>query len=225
MASPSTYLTVPGGVAFSRSRSQAIAASIGAREVRSQWIHYVHTAQPLDSPQQSALDQLLRYGDITDISPSFSPEDGEFDIFYIFPRTGTISPWSSQATGISHVCGLRKYVKRVERGMKISCLRGNSEYKPGFQDFLHDRMTQIMSQDEPDLQLMFSDHVPQSLQVIRLHGTDKSPKETLQEANKMNGVSAQRVLGALLTCSNSHDCARTASLQPLSAGFAPCMPG
>lgn len=190
MATLSTgaYLTIPGSVAFSQSRSRAIAASVGVQEVRAHWVHYVHISQPLESPQQSALQQLLQYGDITDIPGSFSPEEGEYDVFYVFPRTGTISPWSSQATGISHVCGLRKYVKRIERGMKISCLRADFEYKSGFQDVLYDRMTQIISQEEPDLHLMFSDHLPQPLQVIRLHGTDNSPKETLQEANMNLGL-------------------------------------
>ncbi|KAI9933143.1 hypothetical protein ASPWEDRAFT_30003 [Aspergillus wentii DTO 134E9] len=190
--SDTTYLAVPGSVAFSRSRGQAIAASIGAQDVRAQWIHYVHTSQPLDTSKQGVLEQLLRYGDITDVPASFSTEDGAFDVFYIFPRTGTISPWSSQATGISHVCGLRNHVKRIERGMKISCLRNSSEeYKPGYQDILHDRMTQVFSQEEPDLHLMFSEHSPQPLETIRLHGSDKSPKETLQEANKRLGLALE----------------------------------
>ena len=190
-ANHTTYLALPGAVAWSHSRGQAIAGSIGARDVRAQWIHYVHTSQPVGTPQQESLDQLLRYGDITDIPASFSHEDGEYDVFYVFPRTGTISPWSSQATAISHVCGLRKYVKRIERGLKISCLRADSEYKPGYQDVLHDRMTQIMSQDEPDLHLMFSEHTPEPLTVIPLHETDKPAKETLQEANKRLGLALE----------------------------------
>lgn len=189
----STYLAIPGSVAFSHSRGRAIAASIGALDVRAQWIHYVHAERPLDAQQQGVLEQLLRYGDITDVPASFGPEDGSFDVFYVFPRTGTISPWSSQATGISHVCGLRQYVKRIERGIKISCLREKSqEFKPGFEDVLHDRMTQLLSQTEPDLHLMFSEHAPQPLETIPLHGSDKSPKEVLQEANKRLGLALEQ---------------------------------
>lgn len=184
-----TYLAIPGSVAFSRSRGRAIAASIGMQDVRAQWMHYVHTSQPLEEPQRAVLEQLLRYGDITDIPPSFTPDDGQFDTFNVFPRTGTISPWSSQATGISHVCGLRKYVKRIERGMKIYCLRNaGEEYKSGYLDVLHDRMTQIISKDEPDLHLMFSEHSPQPLKTISLQGGVKSPKEVLQQANKELGL-------------------------------------
>lgn len=193
-ATPSNdaFLALPGSVAFSRSRGRAVAASIGAREVRTQWVHYVHASQPLDERQKNTLDQLLRYGDITDIPETFSAEEGPFDVFYIFPRTGTISPWSSQATAIAHVCGLRNTVNRIERGMKISCLRADSgDFKSGYQDVLHDRMTQIISQDEPDLQQMFSEQARQPLQTVQLHGSDKSPKEVLQEANKRLGLALE----------------------------------
>ncbi|OJJ83247.1 phosphoribosylformylglycinamidine synthase [Aspergillus glaucus CBS 516.65] len=191
-SSNDAFLALPGSVAFSRSRGRAVAASIGAREVRTQWVHYVHASQPLDERQKNTLDQLLRYGDITDIPETFSAEEGPFDVFYIFPRTGTISPWSSQATAIAHVCGLRNTVNRIERGMKISCLRADSgEFKSGYQDVLHDRMTQIISQDEPDLQQMFSEQARQPLQTIQLHGSDKSPKEVLQEANKRLGLALE----------------------------------
>ncbi|KAJ5197184.1 hypothetical protein N7449_007663 [Penicillium cf. viridicatum] len=189
MTSTDTYLAIPGSVAFSRSRGHAIATSIGVQDVRAQWIHYVHTTQPLDEPQRAVLEQLLQYGDITDIPPTFESTDGQFDTFYIFPRTGTVSPWSSQATGISHVCGLQKYVKRIERGMKISCLRNSAEdYKPEYMDTLHDRMTQIIGKDEPELSLMFSEHAPQPLKTISLQGGTKSPKEILQEANTELGL-------------------------------------
>ena len=184
-----TYLTLPGSVAFSQSRGHAIAANIGVRDVRAQWIHYVQTSKPLGEPQNVILEQLLHYGDISDTAPSFSDVDGSFDVFYVYPRTGTISPWSSEATSISHVCGLKSYVKRIERGIKISCLRSNSEEpRSGFLDVLHDRMTQAISKDEPDLHLMFSEHEPKPLEVIRLYGTGKTPLQVLQEANKSLGL-------------------------------------
>ncbi|KAJ5461954.1 phosphoribosylformylglycinamidine synthase [Penicillium daleae] len=189
MASTDSFLAIPGSVAFSRSRGHAIAESMGVKDVRAQWIHYVHTSQPLDQSQRAVLEQLLTYGDITDIPPSFTSNDGQFDTFYVFPRTGTISPWSSQATGIAQVCGLRQSVKRIERGMMVSCLRKEGEdYKDGYLDLLHDRMTQIIGKDEPDLKLMFSEHDRLPLKTVSLQGGDKSPKEVLQEANKELGL-------------------------------------
>lgn len=189
MAVSLTHFAIPGSVAFSQSRGRAIAASIGVRDVRAQWIHYVHAIQPLNDQQRAVLEQLLQYGDITDTESSFSDQDGSVDVYYVFPRTGTISPWSSQATAISHVCGLKKHVARIERGMKVSCLLDESQPpKAGFLDTLHDRMTQLISKNEPDLHLMFSEQDPEPLQIVRIHGSDKTPLEALQEANKTMGL-------------------------------------
>ena len=46
------------------------------------------------------------------------PKLRENEVF-VFPRKGTISPWSSKATDIFRNCAL-KSVKRVERGVKYS---------------------------------------------------------------------------------------------------------
>ncbi|OXV07037.1 hypothetical protein Egran_05193 [Elaphomyces granulatus] len=185
----SQYLAIPGTVAFSRSRGCVIAASIGAADIRAQWIHYVCLSQDLQESQRAVLEQLLQYGDIINILPSFDDGDGPLSTFYVQPRVGTISPWSSQATGISHVCGLSKVVRRIERGLKISCLwRDGGMPKSVFMDVLHDRMTQTISTDKPDLDKMFSEHPPQPLEIIPLHSGDRPPVEILEEANKRLGL-------------------------------------
>ncbi|EER41068.1 predicted protein [Histoplasma capsulatum H143] len=157
-----TYLTIPGSIAFTQSRSRSIAATIGVKDVRAQWIHYVHAAGDLQQSERAVLEQLLRYGDIVGVPGSFESTDGSFIDYHVSPRTGTISPWSSQATGISHVCGLKNTIKRIERGLRISCLlaEDRKELDTAALDVLHDRMTQMISQDEPDLHLMFSEHQP-----------------------------------------------------------------
>ncbi|KLJ13042.1 phosphoribosylformylglycinamidine synthase [Blastomyces silverae] len=191
MSSPqSTYLTIPGSIAFSQSRSRSIAESIGVKDVRAQWVHYVHAAGDLQQSERTVLEQLLHYGDIVGVPASFEPTDGPFTVYHVTPRTGTISPWSSQATGISHVCGLKSSVKRIERGLRISCLlaEGREDLDKTALDVLHDRMTQIISKDEPDLHLMFSEHQPLPLETIPLYGEGKSPVEVLQEANARLGL-------------------------------------
>ncbi|KAH8701966.1 phosphoribosylformylglycinamidine synthase [Talaromyces proteolyticus] len=189
MSAVESYLSLPGSVAFSRSRGRAIAFQIGAVDVRAQWFHYVHNSQTLEEPQRAVLEQLLQYGDITDIPPSFEKSDGLVRTFYVYPRVGTISPWSSQATGISHVCGLGKSVKRIERGLKISALFAEEKKaEDGYLDFLHDRMTQVISEEEPDLDKMFSEHPPLPLETIPLHAGEKSAVEILQDANKRLGL-------------------------------------
>lgn len=189
-SSAGVRLAIPGSVAYSLSRGHAIAASIKVRDVRAQWVHYVDLSGNLDELNRAALEQLLRYGDISDVPASFSSQDGRTVTYYVTPRVGTISPWSSQATGIAHVCGLKKLVRRVERGLKITCLLedGQDDLPHEAQDVLHDRMTQIISTNEPDLQAMFSEHSPLPLEIIPLESGDKAPIEVLQEANKRLGL-------------------------------------
>lgn len=189
-ASDSNFLVLPGSVAFSQSRSQAIATSINAQAVRAQWIHYVHITDALQEEHPIILDQLLRYGDISGIPPSFSPEDGPSQVYYVYPRMGTISPWSSQATGISHVCGLKKSVRRIERGLKISCLFADSQQKLDQKalDILHDRMTQSIDTQPPDPRVMFSEKEPLPLGIVSLDEGDKSAVEILKEANQRLGL-------------------------------------
>ncbi|KAI5293138.1 phosphoribosylformylglycinamidine synthase, partial [Ascosphaera atra] len=49
-------------------------------------------------------------------------------------------------------------------------------------------MTQNISEEEPDISLMFSEHSPLPLGIVHLENQEKSPKEILQEANKRLGL-------------------------------------
>jgi len=65
-------------------------------------------------------------------------------LVYVSPRKGTISPWSSKATSIAHVCGLGKFVERIERGIVFGLeVEGEKIDVKAFADTLHDRMTQV----------------------------------------------------------------------------------
>ena len=71
-------------------------------------------------------------------------KDRSLVLIYVSPRKGTISPWSSKATSIAHVCGLEKLVERIERGvlfgLETEC--GQVDVKL-FRDLLYDRMTEV----------------------------------------------------------------------------------
>ena len=83
----------------------------------------------------------------------------------VAPRPGTISPWSSKATDIAHICGLAG-VKRIERviaytfdfgaeagGLRISNLPSYgtvtnlSVFAAKIAPLIHDRMTQVVFGD------------------------------------------------------------------------------
>ena len=78
-------------------------------------IYCIETVEPLDDKTTLRLYSLLN------AKQEFKCNHG----FFVTPRKGTISPWSSKATEILHNCRLKK-VLRVERGIhfKISTANG-----------------------------------------------------------------------------------------------------
>ncbi|KAF2497231.1 phosphoribosylformylglycinamidine synthase [Lophium mytilinum] len=196
------YLLIPGSAAFSDFRLTRLAQAIGAVEVRAVWVHFVNPNIDLDDQELSTLEQLLQYGDspsaqdklyqilLDAVARSGDPRDPNTALFYVCPRAGTISPWSSQATSIAHVCTLEGSVKRIERGMAIAAtfaepLEADSIPKP---DSLHDRMTQTISRSPPDLNLIFAEHEPAPAKRIDLEETGSTPQEVLQKANRDLGL-------------------------------------
>ncbi|KAG9881858.1 phosphoribosylformylglycinamidine synthase-like protein, partial [Aureobasidium melanogenum] len=101
-----------------------------------------------------------------------------------------ISPWSSKATSIAHVCGLEKQIKRIERGMVIAASFKDAPETDDIPnpDVLHDRMTQTIESGPPDLDLMFAEHEPAEAQEIELFAEGSTPKEALQKANRTLGL-------------------------------------
>ena len=75
--------------------------------------------------------------------------EGECDAadFFVAPRKGTISPWSSKATDIFRNCGLRS-IKRVERGIRFLVKPALSEACCAA---LHDKMTEGVYRSLTDL--------------------------------------------------------------------------
>ena len=127
MAHP-RVVTLPGSEAYSEFRQQALALQAEVDDIKGKYIHYVDLQQPLDANAQELLSNLL--------SDGTTPVDVHGDsakIYYVLPRPGTISPWSSKATNIAQVCGLRRFVRRIERGIKIfvKLIPGETELTDG----------------------------------------------------------------------------------------------
>ena len=105
--------------------------------------------------------------------------------FFITPRIGTISPWSSKATEILKNCGL-SFVERVEKGDYFS-----SSEKINSQDLklagtsLADRMTQEIILNLNDAANLFSHLQPSSVRDIDISSQQLLP---LQQANHELGL-------------------------------------
>ncbi|KAF3914980.1 hypothetical protein ABW21_db0206336 [Orbilia brochopaga] len=187
-------------------------APVQLESISSLRLHYIHPTNPqslaiLESPRSAerrTLTQLLRYGDDADLSEPTtqllqdsieSPEftvNGLLDVLVLFasPRPGTISPWSSKATSIAHVCDMGGLISRIERGvayaLKFSGDAGALDIT-SFGDLLHDRMTQILTKTMPLDSLSHDETVPAPAKQISLLNSS-NPKQTLEDANKTYGL-------------------------------------
>jgi phosphoribosylformylglycinamidine synthase len=163
---------------------------LGLREIapdlRDLSAEYVHLAQPkkgqaLGPGDVSHLQRLLDYGAP---GPVTRPEGTEF---YVVPRFGTISPWSSKATEIALASGTTD-VQRLERGIRYTLsLAGKltSSQVEKIAALLHDRMTETVCMSEAGVAPLFKEEAPRPLRSVPLFAQGKV---ALSEANENWGL-------------------------------------
>src|SRR5450756_858690 len=140
-------LQLSGAPALSAFRIAKLLARVGALEpavkaLDARFIHFVDTERPLDFNERQILQRLLTYGPhIEALSNNMAG-----DTLLVVPREGTISPWSSKATDIAHVCGLTA-IRRIERGIEYRLLDSlplGVERLSALAPVLFDRMTEMV---------------------------------------------------------------------------------
>lgn len=208
-----SMLILPGSVALREFRVESLAQAINShvnssivREVRSCYVHYVHTKDTLTAETRDKLDLLLQYDNPLDMDDALSKKlaelvvsdkaalDADTYLFRVLPRPGTISPWSSKATNIVEVCGMGNEIERVERGMAVLV-----HVRQGFPllDYVNvdktqclvsvfDRMTEKLHVNEqtPCFNDLFELHTPKPL----VHVDIVSSRDNLVKANKELGL-------------------------------------
>src|SRR5438045_493648 len=102
-ARPDVILQIPGGPAHSDFRLAKLLAAVsaavpGVRQLNSRFVHLVDCNTGFDHAAQQRLQALLTYG------PRHAADRPLGQWLLVMPRPGTISPWSSKATDIAHVC-------------------------------------------------------------------------------------------------------------------------
>ena len=151
-----SYITLLGCIALSDSRRKALVEELAVKKIRARWIHFValHDGGSTQTNELNVLSHLLAY----DEDYSYDDEDEEHTTtWFIQPRRGTISPWSSKATSIAESCGLGRVVKRIERGIIVKfAAQGEFDVAMAKKE-LHDPMTQELSSSMPDLEIMFGE--------------------------------------------------------------------
>ncbi|KAI7862495.1 CobB/CobQ-like glutamine amidotransferase domain-containing protein [Spinellus fusiger] len=154
------------------------------------------------TPQLQTLKDLLHYGSNpmdslqAETITAFLDAQGQpthGHIVLVVPRPGTISPWSSKATNIAHLCNLYSHVERIERGTAYWITTHSNTPLTETQletvaSLLHDRMTQSVTSALPLPEAVFQHGTPAPLTVVDLlsQATEKNKKGARDHLVKAN---------------------------------------
>ncbi|MBK6348497.1 MAG: phosphoribosylformylglycinamidine synthase [Proteobacteria bacterium] len=183
-------LTFSGAPALSDFRLEKVLAAVRDRvahveSVDTRYIHLVEVSAPLSDEQRVVVEALLRYGPSTRADgPSDAPAGR---LLLVVPRFGTVSPWSSKATDIAHVCGLGT-VTRMERG--VAYYIGSSQplskaEHAAIAAVIHDRMTEDVLDSIAAAAGLFAHHAPQPLATVPVLAQGRT---ALERANAELGL-------------------------------------
>ena len=169
-------LIIEGGLALSHSELQKIKRN-AAPITKASFVHLLWLERDLTSEEHAIAESLLRYG-----AHSQEPSVEEHLIANVFPRRGTISPWSSKATDIFHRVGL-SHVTRIERGVRYFVNQENVLDTP-ILPYLFDRMTEEVLVEE-NFSSLFQQAEPAPLETVDILGQGS---EALDTANATLGL-------------------------------------
>jgi phosphoribosylformylglycinamidine synthase len=169
---------------LARALAKGRVACPGLRGLQARWVHLVTTERPLTAAEAAQLDAMLAYGPLDEVLAVSPLGSVETMTFFVTPRLGTTSPWSSKATDIAHVCGLAA-ITRIERSVAyVATGAGLSVRALGA--VLADRMTESVIVREADLvKVVAPGGAPRPLGFVAL-GAD--PIATLTETSARLGL-------------------------------------
>ncbi|HET7535596.1 MAG TPA: phosphoribosylformylglycinamidine synthase, partial [Candidatus Didemnitutus sp.] len=182
-------LTLRGSPALSQFRLQKLlldltSSGLPARAIAARFVHVVELQGELTPAQREVLEKLLTYG------PSRAAAEARGLVQVVAPRPGTISPWSSKATDIAHICGLAS-VGRIERvieyTVELSDQRSalSDQQRQTLRSKLHDRMTQVVFADVASCDALFRHESPRPMTTVPVLAQGRA---ALVEANTSLGL-------------------------------------
>jgi len=148
-------------------------------DIKSTYLHLIESRNPLNFEENKRLEKILSH------SSSFTLADLT-NIFYVGPRIGTISPWSSRASDIAKHAGIN--IDRIERCAAISISSSNKLTKEDWRnsrECIYDRMTESIFLDRNDILNLFQHQLPQPLVLINFLSEGLS---SLERFNKSQGL-------------------------------------
>lgn len=160
------------------SLERAVSAAMGRQvRIKSEFVYLLDLTEPFDGEESA------RYARLLEGATPAAPEAGGF---FVTPRKGTISPWSTKATQILSIAGCAK-ARRVERGIhySVSDSRGAAlsleKLAPAL-GAVHDRMTEGIYTDLSDF---FDEPPPAPGRVFDVLGEGRA---ALEKANVALGL-------------------------------------
>ncbi len=189
-----TMLILRGAPALSPFRIHKLlevlqSAGIPARALSAEFYHLAEVDGELTAAEQSVLEKLLTYG------PTRAAKTVTGLLQIVAPRPGTISPWSSKATDIAHICGLGR-IRRIERviayridvdlqALRQPALHISPAQLATIRSKLHDRMTQAVFNDFAGLEALFRHESPRAMTSVPVLAQGRA---ALVEANRTLGL-------------------------------------
>ncbi|CAO3625525.1 unnamed protein product [Mucor fragilis] len=209
-------LVLPGTSALSTFKSASVLKAVQktvplATSISALHVHFVQPRQG----QQDSLAPALESGQILRnlLTYGYYPIDAQYEqaivsflssnqqaadasIVLVVPRAGTISPWSSKATNIAHLCNLYDQVERIERGVAYRIAKEDGSQLTASElssivDLIHDRMTQNVILHLPEPESVFHHGTPAPLTVVDLlsqSADNADARNKLVVANKTLGL-------------------------------------
>jgi phosphoribosylformylglycinamidine synthase len=188
-------IIIPGGPALSGFRKNKVLGLLrdrltGCRDVEARFVFFANTSEEPDPSQSEKIAGLLNLAGLTDTQTLDAA--GGMVHRIVVPRIGTISPWSTKATDIFHLCGL-DCVQRVERGVSW-IFSGDSESfhlqsNDQIRGAVFDPMTESVLESEQQAESLFRIARPAPLETIDLlHGGP----DALAAANEEFGFALNR---------------------------------
>lgn len=147
----------------------------GVQLTDAEFVYFADCKIALNDSESATLEKLLNHE--THIDATNTTE------IIVIPRLGTISPWSSKASDILHLCGLEK-VKRIERGVIYHFDKTVAD-KKAILSIVMDKMTESELPSIDDARSIFDDFEPQPFDSVDILTQGKS---ALEYANTTLGL-------------------------------------
>lgn len=146
--------------------------------VRTQFVYFVDVSDALTSDDVAHLNVLLNNNEESKTASLTASS------CIVTPRLGTISPWSSKATDITHTCGVDR-VLRIERGVAYFFDGVSAADQKAMEALVHDRMMEQISYSLESLEGLFSHQQPAAYNTVDVLGGGRA---ALESANSEMGL-------------------------------------